>query len=165
MDQISKNIFLVKNILTDEQREELLETSKSLLLDLGGMYPGKQTLGTLHTIPKLKSIFDCMLQHMEDVMNYKFDIKNAWVNWTNGKDEDLNWHTHLCHYSMVYYMSPFNCGTLFRDKFVETELNSLIIFPATMEHTAPTSPSRIDRYTLAMELNLNYEILFKGLGS
>ena len=25
--------------------------------------------------------------------------------------------------------------------------------------------SRIDRYTLAMELNFNYEILFKGLGS
>ena len=41
----------------------------------------------------------------------------------------------------------------------------MIIFPASMEHTAPTSPSRIDRYTLAMELNFNYEILFKGLES
>ena len=123
MEQISKNIFLVKNILTDEQREELLETSKPLLLDLGDDFPGKQTFGILHTVPKLKSIFDCMLQHIEHVMNYKFDIKNAWVNWTNGKNEDLNWHIHSCHYSMVYYMSPFNCGTLFRDKFIIVDNN------------------------------------------
>ncbi|ADO98964.1 hypothetical protein PSSM7_143 [Prochlorococcus phage P-SSM7] len=52
----------------------------------------------------------------------------------------------------MYYATAYNCGTQFENQFVETEINSMLIFPSDLMHTAPVSNVRYDRYVLAMDL-------------
>ena len=86
------------------------------------------------------------------------EVSKSWVNWTNGSKKDIAWHIHPSQYSLVYYMKTplpfFNNGTLFRKGLFKAPQNSIIVFPGSMEHTAPSSPFRFNRYSLAMELNI-----------
>ena len=98
-----------------------------------------------------------MIKVVYQYTGMRFTIQRAWVNWTNGEKEQINWHTHPnSDVSLVYYMDIplpfFSNGTLFRDKFIKVPQNSLLLFPSSMEHTAPPSPLRFDRYTMALSL-------------
>ena len=157
-------IYRIDNVFDNEKRKDILERSKKYLrdhkqfVDLENMppeirLPGKQTPPDLHKkIPFANDI----LKVIKNNLGLNFVVINSWVNWTNGKKKDLNWHNHPCDYACVYYLKIpfpfFSNGTLFEDKFYKVFQNSLLLFPARMNHTAPLSPFRFDRYTLAMNL-------------
>ena len=155
-------IYKVYNVFSDERRKDILEKSKKHLKDLQffkdvgvemNSLPGLQTPADLHTkIPFASEI----QKSIKDAVGLDLYVNRSWVNWTNGKKKDVYWHTHNAHYAAVYYLKTplpfFSNGTLFRSGFVKAPQNSLLLFSAHLEHTAPTSPFRLDRYTLGMDL-------------
>ena len=89
----------------------------------------------------------------EETFNLKLDLLFSWANLDYGEEKDMFWHTHPYDYSCIYYMKTNNDygGTLFKDKslnFVTAMQNSLILFNASLEHTAPPYPFHQKRYTL-----------------
>ena len=158
-------VKVIKNVLTNDERKKLLEDVQPLLVDgtsvylgdPGNRYPGKQTHETLHLHPDFIPTLNDMVELVSKEMGKRFEVEKAWINWTNGKRKDIAWHTHECDYAAVYYMKTFpffSNGTLFKDGLIKTPQNSILIFPADMKHTAPSSPLRFERYTLAMNLNI-----------
>ena len=154
---------LIINILTDNERKKLIKDCQPYLLDseqlkkkFGGDYPGKQTESNLHYISCFKDPIDKILYKIKNELKQDLGIQKAWINWTNGNPQDIGWHTHpYAKFSAVYYMTLHNCGTQFEDSFVETELNSLLVFPSDLLHTAPASRfkyNRYERYTMALDL-------------
>ena len=158
------NVHLIENIFSNDKRRQLIEYSKSLLLEnsslvskyLGRRYPGRQSDPNIHLLPTFRSSAEYIINSVKRKTRLNVGITKSWINWTNGKKEDIAWHNHQTDYSMVYYMKTvpfFSDGTLFRDQFVKSPVNSLLLFPGYLEHTAPTCPFRIHRYTWAFELN------------
>ena len=155
-------VYCIPNVLSEEQRIKLIEDSKPLLLTseeickatgANGYFPGKQTLSFLHENPKFYDIFNIFLGKITDQLSVRFDIDRAWINFTDGDKSCELWHNHIgAIYSVVYYATAYNCGTQFENQFVETEINSMLIFPSDLMHTAPVSNVRYDRYVLAMDL-------------
>ena len=157
-------IYRIDNVFDNEKRKDILERSKKYLrdhqafVDSGEMHPdlylpGKQTSPNLHKkIPFANDI----LKVIKNNLDLDFAVISSWVNWTNGNKKDLNWHNHSCDYACVYYLKIpfpfFSNGTIIEDKFYKAFQNSLLLFPGRMNHTAPSSPFRFDRYTLAMNL-------------
>ena len=90
-------------------------------------------------------------------------VYQSWVKWSNGRENQMNWHEHLelnqgISFAAVYYIKTipfFSSGTLFKDGFVRAPQNSMIIFPAHLLHTTPTNPFPfIDRYVMSIDLNI-----------
>ena len=118
---------------------------------------GKQTHATLYELPVFQSLMDEMLEVIRERTELDLVVATAGANWTNGKRENINWHTHPNDYSAVYYIKTFplfSNGTLFKDGLVKAPQNSILFFPGTLEHSAPSSPLRFDRYTMALNLNV-----------
>ncbi len=160
---------IIKNVLTNEERKTLLKDVQPLLVDGTTLaafyqysdrsYPGKQTYDTLHLHPHYIPTLNYMVELISKEVGKNFVLNKAWVNLTNGKSKDLAWHHHRmdCEYAAVYYMKIFplfSNGTLFRDGLVKAPQNSILVFPADLDHTAPSSPLRFDRYTMALNLNV-----------
>ena len=160
-------MHLIENVLTNDKRKKLLEDVQPLLVDgitmsaysgdLNQIFPGKQTHDTLHLHPDFISTINYMVELVNKEMGKNLMLIKAWANWTNGKKKDMGWHDHRNdgEYAAVYYMKTFplfSNGTLFRDGLVKAPQNSMLVFPAELEHTAPSSPLRFGRYTLAMNL-------------
>ena len=153
---------LIKNVLTKDQRKYMIKESipllKSFKVQGDRRYPGKQTRETLYLNPKFKPFINRMLELIYKRTGLVLEVSKSWVNWTNGNKKDIAWHSHSCDYALVYYMRTplpfFSNGTLFREGLIKAPQNSLILFPSHLEHTAPTSPFRFDRYTMAMDLNI-----------
>ena len=160
-------VKVIKNILTNDERKKLLKDVQPLLVDgptLAAFYnfrsvPGRQTHDTLNLHPDFIPTLNHMVELISKEMGKNFVLKTAWVNWTNGKKKDIGWHHHGmdCEYAAVYYMKTFplfSNGTLFRDGLVKAPQNSILVFPADLDHTAPSSPLRFDRYTMALNLDV-----------
>ena len=151
-------IHLIKNVFTNKQRRKLIKDCQPLLLERGPEFPGRQTHSTLYLHPDFISPINDILRIANKETRLNLEIKAAWANWTNGKKEDIAWHRHQCDYALVYYIRTplpfFSNGTLFRNGLFKAPQNSMLIFPSHMEHTAPSSPFRFDRYTIAMDLNI-----------
>ena len=165
-------IQLIDNIISDEERERLIEVSKPLLVSgaelarMSGIkieYPGSQTLSNLHRNPEFDYLHNEIMRRIKKETGMDLEIVKSWVNWTNGRKKDVNWHLHHCSYALVYYMKNLpilNNGTIFyivinkkkRKKFVKASQNSVMLFPGNVLHTAPSSFLRSDRYTLACNL-------------
>ena len=151
---------LIKNILTDNERKKLIKDCQPYLLDrekmkkkFGRYYPGKQTENSIYNIPCFKDPIDKMGKAIATVIKKDLILKRSWINWTNGRKKDIAWHNHPdADISAVYYMTKYNCGTQFEDSFVKAELNSLLVFPSNLLHTAPTSLFRYDRYSMALDM-------------
>ena len=167
MKSIVMDSLLIKDVLTDRQRKYVLKYSIPLLIEgneiskrlsNSKIFPGKQTRSNLHELPYFNEIHSIFLKYIRQSTNHDYTITKSWVNWTNGSKKDICWHNHEreCKLSAVYYLKTplpfFSNGTLFRTGLVKTPQNSLLIFPSYMEHTAPSSPFRFSRYTLAMNL-------------
>ena len=150
-------MYIIKNVFTDGQRHKLIKDCQPLLLQWGKKFPGRQTRSHLHLHPDFISPIQEMVRIIFQETGLNFVISKSWINWTNGKKKDIAWHRHSCDYALVYYIKTplpfFSNGTLFEDGFVRAPQNSMIIFPAHLVHTAPTSPFRFDRYTLSLNLN------------
>ena len=151
-------IHLIKNVFTNKQRRKLLKDCQPLIVDMGPQFPGRQTYAELHLHPDFTSSMNDILGIVYKEIGLSLVISKSWANWTNGNKKDIAWHIHHSQYSLVYYMKTplpfFNNGTLFRKGLFKAPQNSIIVFPGSMEHTAPSSPFRFNRYSLAMELNI-----------
>ena len=152
-------IHQIEDVFSNKKRKKLIKDCQPLLKDLGEGYPGRQTYGDLYLHPDFISPINHILKIILKKTKLDLVIDNkVWINWTNGKNKDFSWHDHPSDYALVYYMKIplpfFSNGTLFEDGFVRAPQNSMIIFPAHLLHTAPTSPFRFDRYTMAINLNI-----------
>ena len=152
-------MHLIENVFTNQQRKKLIKDCQPLLENLGDQYPGRQTHATLHLHPDFTFPINDILKIVLKETGLDLVVADkVWINWTNGSKKDIGWHCHPCDYALVYYMKTplpfFSNGTLFRNGLFKAPQNSMIIFPAEVEHTAPTSPFRFDRYTMALDLNI-----------
>lgn len=154
---------IVKNVLTNKERKKLIADCKPHLIDgkelgkkYGRTFPAKQTLETIYHIPCFREPINKILVTIANTLRQGIVLQRVWINCTTGKDEDSEWHNHIpMKWSCVYYMKtiPFvDSGTLFKDGFMRAPQNSLIIFPANLDHRPPTSPLRFKRYSMALDL-------------
>tara|TARA_B100000287_G_C20626316_1_gene777965 strand:+ start:1308 stop:1760 length:453 start_codon:yes stop_codon:yes gene_type:complete len=145
---------IINNVLTNKERKDLIKSCQPYLKDWGPNYPGTQTENTIFTHFKFKDIHYKILSKIKPTLSLK--IKSSWINQTQGKKKDTQWHTHSCDYTLIYYMQTlpfFNSGTLFKDKFIRVKQNSLLLFPGNIEHATPSYPFPFfNRYSLVMEL-------------
>ena len=155
------DVYIIKNIFSEEERKWFIECSKPLFVDLGEKYPGKQTHPTIHLHPDFISGSNHIVNIINDRLGLDVIVDKGWINYSNGDKNNTGWHNHPnIDYAAVYYLKTtpfFNSGTLFRDKFVRVPQNGLLVFPAKMDHSAPSSyfhnPFRMERYTWALDLN------------
>ena len=154
-------IHKIYNVLSGEDRKKIIKEAKPYLREWSAVHPGKQTHCSLH---EATSYFSFIVETIVLKMNQKTGLNlvpvRSWINWTNGKKKDIAWHDHLdsgADYSLVFYIKTpfpfFSNGTLFKHGFVRAPQNSALLFPSDLVHTAPSSPLRLSRYTLAMNLN------------
>ena len=174
-------IYKISNVLSNKERKKLIKDVQPLLLDskqlngyfkdphasLDGQeitpynYPGKQTHPLLHLKPEFASVTEKMLDKINKEIKVDLQVYQSWVKWSNGRENQMNWHDHLrlnqgISFAVVYYIKTipfFSSGTLFEDGFVRVPQNSMIIFPAHILHTTPKHPFPfIDRYVMSMDL-------------
>ena len=161
-------ILKIKNIFTDEERKRLLRDCESLLYpgdnlvtfknNFAGKYPAKQTYANLYEHPKFKDAHIYLLNLINERTKFDLKISRSWILKTTGKSSDQCWHNHLpnnAKWVAVYYIKTqpyFDNGTNFEHGFVRTPQNSLLFFPASLNHAPPTSPFRFSRYTLSIDL-------------
>ena len=151
---------LIHNVLSNKDRKKLIKDCQPLLQDFGEGFPGKQTSSTLHLHFNFISPIKDMIRIIVKETGLDLVVADkAWINWTNGSKKDIAWHRHPeCDYASVYYIKTpipfFSNGTVFKDGLVRAPQNSMIIFPAHLLHTAPSSPFRFGRYTMAINLNI-----------
>ena len=150
-------IHLIKNVLTNQQRRKLIRDCQPLFVELGDQFPGRQTGPRLHLHSDFTSPINDILRIAYKTTGLNLVLSKSWVNWSNGMSQHSRWHRHQCDYALVYYMRTplpfFSNGTVFRSGLFTAPQNSMIIFPGQLEHSAPSSPFRFDRYTMAMDLN------------
>ncbi len=157
-DDEDEMIFRIDNVFSDEQREKMIEDIEPLLLSKEEEFTRQQTSPTLHLSPGFEFVREHILNLIEERFNLKLDLLFSWANLDYGEKKDMFWHTHPYDYACVYYIktNTENGGTLFKDKslnFVTAMQNSLILFNASLEHTAPPYDLHEKRYTLVMDLN------------
>ena len=166
--------LLIKNVLSNKQRKKLIRDVQPLLKTSdeisdfynrheGQRYAGRQTPSNLHEDPKFLEPIITMMTRIHKETGKNFVVRKSWINWTNGSKKEVVWHDHLrtvargAGYTMVYYLKIplpfFSNGTLFKEEgFITAPQNSILIFPPHLEHTAPSSPFRLERYTMSLDL-------------
>ena len=155
---------IIKNVLSNKKRKELIKDCHPFLLSaddltkrMGVYYKSKQTLDISSKSP-FRFVIKYMVELVEKETKLKLMYDNCWINLSQGKKEEIMWHNHKGYdFALVYYIKTlpfFNNGTLFRNGFIKAPQNSLLLFPANLEHTAPSCPFRSERYTLSMNLNI-----------
>ena len=96
-------VHYIPNVLSDDQRLQLIEDAKPLLMtgsELSeyfgkeGWYPGKQTLSDIHKNDKFDDVFNIFIGQIWEYLDIRFTIDKAWVNWTDGDKQHECWHTH-----------------------------------------------------------------------
>ena len=165
-----KSIRVIHNVLSDRERKKIITDVQPFLMNNEQMnvrfnnnifYPGKQTSHLLHLELEFIFVIKKMLDKILKETNLDLKIYRSWVKWSNGKENQMNWHSHYPSHPVravaVYYIKTlpfFNSGTLFEDGFVRAPQNSMIIFPAHLLHTTPKHPFPfIDRYVMSIDLN------------
>jgi hypothetical protein len=133
------------NILTEEERIEMVNFIKTKLKKISDNHPGLQTDPNLHEYPEMKIFLKKISSHTEN-----FKISHCWANATNG--DILGWHSHP-HFivrSLVYYLkNKSEIGTIFKKgeskdaeslqaiEVTKAPENSLAIFDGRLEHSGP----------------------------
>ena len=161
-----KNVHIIENIFTNQERQQLLKSIDPLLVDGNrlssfygqrpGEFPGKQTHSSLHLHSDFEWMHNRFLQDIKKNLNLDLKVVRSWGNWTDGSQK-VNWHTHPADWCGVYYLKTFpfiNSGTKFEKKFVRAPQNSLLLFPCNLLHSAPNkSLFRYSRYSIALDCN------------
>ena len=146
------NIVLIESVFTKEEREKMIKDLQPLLVKRSG-YPGKQTHPSLHLHSDTSPFITRLSDLTQKVLKCDLEVQRAWAKWSNGRKDQMNWHTHETDYTSVYYLktnSFLNSGTLFREGFVKASKNDFIVFPGNYEHTTPSHPFGIERYVLSI---------------
>ena len=168
------SFYKIDNIFTEEQRHNFIKDVQRFLIDgreVNAYYGSDSvyqegfdwfriTHSTLQLVPEFKELHQHLVDVIKKECGLNFEIKKSWVNLTKGRKINLCWHNHKGgpDYAAVYYMKIFpffSNGTLFKDYgLVKAKQNSLMIFDPTLEHTTPSSPLPLERYTWALDLYL-----------
>ena len=165
-------MYKIHNVLSNYERKKLIKEVQPFLMtreelniryNNSNFYPGKQTEDSLHLTPEFASVMKKILDKIKKEIKLNLEIRRSWINWSNGRKDQMNWHHHYIFkdtsFAAVYYLKTlpfFSNGTLFREKFVRSPQNSMIIFPSHILHTTPTNPFPfIDRYVMSMDLNFS----------
>ena len=178
-----KDIHLIENIFSQEERKRILEDSQSLFIDgkeyslyitanenpnygIGyqeGFAWSKITHSTLMFHPKFEWAHKIILSKIKEKIGKDYVCVRSSMNITDGNNKILQYHNHQAELSCVYYvkMFPFfSNGTLFKDYgLIKAKENSLLCFPSYLQHTTPSSPLRFKRQSWV----LDYENSIKGL--
>tara|TARA_R100001132_G_scaffold18401_1_gene16190 strand:- start:20 stop:457 length:438 start_codon:yes stop_codon:yes gene_type:complete len=139
-----------KNILNTKEKNKLLKFVKTKVKSIYGC-PGLQTDSNLHTYREMDYFLDKI---KNEVKNYR--IVKCWGNYTDGSYSA--WHDHPSKYALVYYLySPENLGVMFRKENDTIEYtkgleNSIAMFNSNKIHSVPNSPKKINRYSIAVDL-------------
>ena len=139
-----------KNILNTKEKNKLLKFVKTKVKSIEGC-PGLQTDPNLHTYREM----DCFLDKIKnEIKNYH--IVKCWANYTDGSYNA--WHKHPSKYALVYYLySPENLGVMFQKEnniieYTKGLENSIVMFNSNKIHSVPNSPKKINRYSIAVDL-------------
>ena len=168
--KLDKSFKVIHNVLSDRERKKIIKDVQPFLMNSEQMnirynnnilYPGKQTSPLLHMESEFISVMKKILDKILKETNLDLQIYRSWVKWSNGKENQTNWHSHYPSHPVwavaVYYIKTlpfFNSGTLFEDGFVRAPQNSMIIFPAHLLHTTPKYPFPfVDRYVMSIDLS------------
>ena len=140
-----------KNILNKKEQKEILSFVKTKVKNFGDNHPGLQSDDNLHTYEKMNIFLNKILKFIKPNT-----IKTCWVNYSIGNT--IMFHPHNSKYNIVYYLfNPSQLGVMFQEKnntikHTKGLENSLIIFDNSQLHSAPNSPKKINRYTIALEI-------------
>ena len=158
------DVHIIKDFLTTESRNKLLEELQPLLVDgvslavyhKNSFLPGKQTHATLEQHPSFKELVELITEKVISCTGKDVKINRMWGLWVNGNKEHMNWHNHLpFDYSSVYYLKvpPFiRNGTLFKDYgLIKAKENSLLVFPSKLKHSTPSYFWKGDRYIISAD--------------
>ena len=158
-------MYKILNVLSNKDRKKFIKDIKPFVKvhvnENNITFTGKQTLSNLHEQPMFASLMNNIIDKIKKEIKLNLEIRRSWVKWSNGKEEQMNWHHHYVYkdtsFAAVYYLKTipfFSSGTLFKDGFVRAPQNSMIIFPSHVLHTTPRHPFPfIDRYVMGMDLN------------
>ena len=152
------NYFQFNNVLSNKQRKLLIKTCKPLVRKLSPSHPALQTNAyALFQNKDISFFYDILGNIIRENLNLNFKFTESWFNEDSGLKKDICWHTHPePHYTCVYYAQTipfFSSGTLFKEKFVRSKQNSLLIFPGSILHGTPSYPFHlIKRYTLVTDM-------------
>ena len=166
-------MYKIHNVLSNDERKKLIKDVQPFLMTSEQLqsnynhtydYPGKQTDSVLHLRPEFSSTIKKILDKVIEEIGMDLQVYQSWVKWSNGRENQMNWHEHLelnqgISFAAVYYIKTipfFSSGTLFKDGFVRAPQNSMIIFPAHLLHTTPKNLFPfIDRYVMGLNLNIS----------
>lgn len=143
------NFKFYHNVLTQEERQYILLKSKPLLQQFNN-FPGLQTYNNLHEEIDLHKLFKVLKCNTDS-------IQRSWINYTSKEfPGHICYHTHPHNFTCVYYFDD-GYGTMFMGKFRQFQINArkntLIVFPASIPHSAPINFSDKDRFTLAFDFD------------
>lgn len=154
-----RDVKIFYEVLSSQERENLLEQSKPLLGKVSELHPGLQTDTNLNEVFTGKEFYNPFPKFC-DLINVDAELVSAWVNCIDSEVK-LSWHTHTdfypeYRYSSVYMLdNPESLGTAFLMEDAEYHLpaptNSLLVFPSNYTHSNPLVQST--RYTLAMDFS------------
>ena len=159
-------MYKIYNVLSNNERKKFIKDIKPFLRQHedvnNNFYPGKQTPANLHEQPMFASLMNNIIDKIKKEIKLNLEIRRSWVKWSNGREDQMNWHSHYplqpVSFAAVYYLKTlpfFSNGTLFEDGFVQVPQNSMIIFPAHLMHSTPKYPFPfIDRYVLSINLTI-----------
>ena len=153
-------MIIIKNLLTEEQRKNLIKKSQPILVS-SPKYPSRQTHPEMHLFPGFVPISNIFLEAIEKEVGRELRITKCWITYVTGKKEESKWHTHLnCDLTAVYYIKTLrflNSGTEFEKKgLVRVSQNDMLIFDPKLVHRPPRYPFQFKRYTLTLELSHKY---------
>ena len=137
-------IRIYRNVLSEEERLELLRNSSEYLDDKGPSVPGLQTVAVLHTLLNFKNHLTlCKLLKLVGFTN----IRQCWSNYSDSYQSETVWHTHSSRLTSIYYMeNPEGLGTLFRvnkkEFKIDVPTNTLMVIPGNIEHNAPSNVTK-----------------------
>lgn len=173
--RFNQKIRVLQQIFREDDRKLLLELSKPYVVEKAGVhgvrYPGKQSWppNLFQLSEKFGPYLQILQNNIQHVYGQQYYIQKSWVNWTNGKKRDMAWHNHPTSVlSAVYYLQTtrfFNQGTLFEHYGkVWAPQNSIVVFPSTLMHSAPSCILPLNRYTIALDIieRKNEEVIYIG---
>jgi len=138
------------NILSVNEKNNLLKMVKTKVYDRGEKFPGLQSDSNLH----LDSATHPLLIKLEKLIPDNSVIQKCWANYTTGNFK--SWHTHPGSFSVVYMLqNKSELGTVLKNEKEEVQTicpeNSCIIFDNSINHSSPAADFNLDRYTIAMD--------------
>jgi len=149
--RIKFGIKIHRNVLTEEERLELIKDSNEYLVKFE-VNPNLQTHPDLHE--KLNEQSLKSIQKLLDKIGVT-SILRCWATYTDPMKVEGCWHKHPVNLTSVYYMeNPESLGTVFRvdnkEFRIDVPTNTLVVIPGYIDHNGPMNVTK-RRETLVID--------------